>query len=137
MTSVLPTLPTPPPPSFVRKPASWTFCADFYPKRCSDIVGGVFYELSAKTAKEFSWPFALTFSSRSSAFGSLWAMIWSASMESSHSHEAETQCLLKSRLESLTRLKSHEGNCVGRRETEWTLKYEQQQQEKSDSPLES
>ena len=56
MTSVLPTL-HPTPPSFVRKPASWTFCADFYPKRCSDIAGGVFYELSAKTAKEFSRPF--------------------------------------------------------------------------------
>ena len=63
----------------------------------------------------------------------LGAVIWSASMESSYSHEAETQCLLKSRLESLARLTGHERNCVGRRETEWTLKHEQQHQGKSDS----
>lgn len=83
--------------------------------------------------KNFHGPFTLTFSSRSSAFGSLRAVIWSASMESSYSHEAEIQCLLKSRLESLARLTGHERNCVGRRETEWTLKHEQQHQGKSDS----
>ena len=44
-------------PSFVKKLAPWTFCADFIQKDVADIDGEVFYELSVKTAKGFVWSF--------------------------------------------------------------------------------
>ena len=92
------------PPSFVRKllgPSVQTFIQN-------DVVTlwvGYFMSCLPRQLKNLHGPFTLTFYSWSSTFGNLWAVIWSASMESSYSREAETQCLLKCRLESLAKLK--------------------------------
>lgn len=116
------------PPSFVKKPAPWTFCADFIQKDVADIDGEVFYELSAKTAKGFVWSFhthVLMIKHFWEPMGCDLVCICGIKL---HSHKAETQCLLRNRPESLARLKGHARNYVKRHEAGCSIKDELQQQ---------
>lgn len=54
-----------------------------------------------------------------------------------HSHEADTQHLLRTRPERLDRLKGHARNYKRRQEAGWIFKNEQQEQKKSDIPSKS